>query len=137
MSVTVRRKRSWRNWMRFLFVLDAASMVLLCWMSAEILTVGTGLVLFGMMTAPAATLLLHEERWSVTFSREGILWKKQLRPWSQVERVWESHSVTERQVISIRFRDGRTLRLRMEEENAGQARKTIIRHCSIKTSPHP
>lgn len=133
MTVTVRKKRSWRYLMRFLTALDVMAAAALCALYARMLTIGVGAMLFGMVTVPMAAMLLYYERWSVTFSREGIRWKGMFRPWSQVERVRESWSATEQRVLSIRFRDGKTLRFRMEEENAEQARKMICRHCSIET----
>ena len=133
MTVIVRRNRSRRYMLRFLMVLDLLAAVLVCGFGAELLTIGTGAALFLLMTAPMAVLLFFHERWSVTFSRDGILWKGRLRPWTQVERVRESHSATDRQVISLHFRDGKTLRFRMEEENAEQARKMICCHFSIET----
>lgn len=134
MKVTVRKKRAWRYLARFLMALDVTVSATLCWFGAEILTFCGAAALFLLMTTPMAAMLWHYERWSVTFSREGILWKGKLRPWTQVKRVRESCSATELWVISIAFRDGKVLRFRMEEENAGTARNVITRHCSIYTN---
>jgi hypothetical protein len=133
MSVTVRRKRSWRYGLRFLTLLEILITAPFCWVAARDLSPALGLLLFAIVTVPTGLMLLHFERWSVTFSQKGIEWKRYFHPWSHVERVWESHSATELRVISIRFRDGQVLRFRMEEDNAEQARKWIIRHCSIES----
>ena len=133
MTVTVRRKRSWRYGLRILLAFYILTTAPFCWVAGNDLGMGFGLLLFGMVTLPVTLLHLHFERWNVTFSQKGIEWRRHYRPWSQVERVRESWSATEQRVLSIRFRDGKTLRFRMEEENAEQARKMICRHCSIET----
>lgn len=132
MAVTIRKKREWRYLLRFLTILELAAAAMLWWMCAQMRSPGAGALLFGLLTVPVVVLLWRFERWSVTFSREGIRWKGQLRPWSQVVRVRESRSATERMVLSVHFRDGRVLRFRMEEENAEQARRMICRHGSIE-----
>ena len=129
-TVVVRRNRAHRMGIRFLGGLGV--------LTAGIAGGFWGQIdpLLGILCEVAAVvialLVWSFERLRVTFGPEGILWKGRLRTWAQVERVWARWSSGAGEVISIRFRDGKTLRLRMIEENAGKARNMICAHCSIE-----
>lgn len=130
-TVTVRKKQSWRWGIRLLTGFFVLVMTVLCLYAK--LDLGLSVLLCGPVLAPMTALLWYYERWCIIFGPGGIRWRGTLRPWTQVERVWESWSVSELRVVSIRFRDGKTLRFRMEEEHAQQARRLICRRCSIET----
>ena len=88
---------------------------------------------------PVAVLMLlplYYASWQITFDANGI--HKRLfwinvgsHTWAQVQEVRSAFSYTEQEVISILFKDGKTLRFRMMCENATQARKLILSHSSI------
>lgn len=129
-TVVVRRNRAQRMGVRFLGglgVLTAGIAGGFCGQIDPMLG-----ILCEVAAVVIALLVWSFERLRVTFDPDGILWKGRLRPWAQVERVWARWSSGEGEVISIRFRDGKTLRLRMIEENAGKARNMICAHCSIE-----
>lgn len=89
---------------------------------------------------PVALLMplsLYYASWQITFDANGIherlFWfNAGSHSWAQVKEVRSTFSHTEQEVISIQFKDGKTLRFRMICENAEKARKLILSHHSIK-----
>lgn len=86
--------------------------------------------------APMMILPLYYASWQITFNANGI--HKRLfwinagsHSWAQVKEVRSAFSCTEQEVISILFKDGKTLRFRMICENADTAKKLILSHSSI------
>lgn len=90
--------------------------------------------------APVILMLiipLYYASWQITFDVSGIhkrlFWIKMgSHSWAQVSEVRASYSHTEQEVISIIFKDGKTVRFRMICENADKARKLLLSHHSIK-----
>lgn len=138
-TVTVRRRKSHRV---AVFLLSAFLMVcilgaMICLLSlAEI---GWGSSLFFCIAAliPFLPLPVYYATWRITFAPDGIrrclFWFDQkCRPWTQVNEVRAIWLTSERcQVVSIRFKDGKTIHFRMDCDNAERARKLILSHCSI------
>lgn len=88
---------------------------------------------------PVAVLIplpLYYASWQITFNANGI--HKRLfwinagsHSWTQIKEVRSAFSCTEQEVISIHFKDRKIVRFRMICENADEARKLILTHCSI------
>lgn len=123
--------------------------------------IGVG-VLFGLMTAVVTVCALHLGTaaaallyapilmlmgpvtayyftWQIRFSRQEIVrkvfWKKKSYPYTQLREVVKSSYVSEHGFcVRMVFTDGKTLRFRMDDENAAQAVKELQMHCSIKTT---
>lgn len=129
-KIVVRRNRGHRIGVRVLSV--SAMIMLVCtwvfWGRCD----GLLGLLCGVMAAVVVSLDRFFGGWKVVLSTAGIEWKGTVRPWSQIERVWEDWTHGDQGAIHIQFRDGRTLHLRMIEENMGKARKMICARCSIE-----
>lgn len=85
---------------------------------------------------PLLILPLYYASWQIVLNINGI--QKKLfwinmgsHSWAQVKEVRSTFSYTEQEIISIHFKDGKTVRFRMTCENADKARKLILTHCSI------
>ena len=129
-TVVVRRNQAHRMGVRCMGGLGVLSMGIAGGFCGQI-TPALG-ILCEAAAVVIALMVWSFERLRVTFDPDGIIWKGRLRPWTQVERVWVRRSPSDGEVISIRFRDGKTLQLRMIEENAWKARRVICAHCSIE-----
>lgn len=98
---------------------------------------GIDLLLLAISTIPFLPLPLYYATWQITFDADGIqqrlFWINQKRhAWTQVTEVRSAWLISERNFgISIKFKDGKTIRFRMDCENAEKARKLILSHRSI------
>lgn len=97
---------------------------------------GVSITYFTVPVIMLMPLPLHYVSWQITLNANGIY--KRLfwitmgsHSWTQVMEVRTTFSYTEQEVISILFKDGKTLRFRMICENADKARKMILTHSSI------
>lgn len=99
-----------------------------------------------LLTIPAFLFLplpLYYATWQITFDAHGIqkrLWgihsKKYV--WAQVKEVRSAWLISERgNGISIIFKDNKTIRFRMDCDNAKQAKQLILSHCSINEQSRP
>jgi hypothetical protein len=99
-----------------------------------------------LLTIPAFLFLplpLYYATWQITFDAHGIqkrLWgihsKKYV--WAQVKEVRSAWLISERSNgISIIFKDNKTIRFRMDCDNAKQAKQLILSHCSINEQSRP
>ena len=95
---------------------------------------------FLLISIPIILLLpypLYYASWQITLDavsiQRRIFWLNQKPyPWTQVEEVRSSWFVSERNfAISIKLKGKKTIRFRMDCENAEAARKLILSHCSI------
>ena len=128
--VIVRRNRAHRSGVRFLGGMGIV--VLGCAWGFMGRMDGMYALLYGPLMLVLLGMVWAFDRWKVVFSSEGICWKGKVRPWTQVERVWADWTHGDQAALHIRFRDGRTLHLRMIGENMEQARKMICSRCSIE-----
>lgn len=98
---------------------------------------GTSLLLCTAAIIPFLPLPLYYATWQITFNKSGIhkhlFWINQKsRAWTQVKEVRSAWLTSEKShIVSIIFKDGKTIRFRMDCENAEKARKLILSHCSI------
>ena len=100
---------------------------------------GFGIILM-LLAIPTFLFLpfpLYYTTWQITFDADGI--KKRLfginhkkYAWTQVKEVRSEWLISERNyVISIVFKDRKSIHFRMDCENAEAAKKLILSHCSI------
>ena len=100
---------------------------------------GFGIILM-LLAIPTFLFLpfpLYYATWQITFDADGI--KKRLfginhkkYAWTQVKEVRSAWLISERNyVISIVFKDRKSIHFRMDCENAEAAKKLILSHCSI------
>lgn len=100
---------------------------------------GFGIILM-LLAIPTFLFLpfpLYYTTWQITFDADGI--KKRLfginhkkYAWTQVKEVRSAWLISERNyVISIVFKDRKSIHFRMDCENAEAAKKLILSHCSI------
>ena len=117
----------------FLFMLAAMIYVI----TSSKFEIGIILMLFTIPTFLFLPFPVYYATWQITFDADGI--QKRLlginckkRPWTQVKEVRSAWLISERSNgISIKFKDGNTIRFRMDCENAEAAKKLILSHCSI------
>ena len=118
-----------------LILFSLAAMMLL--VSFTEFRAGMKLLLCTAAILPLLPLPLYFATWQILFHENGIqkrlFWIRQKsRPWTQVKEVRSAWLISERNhVIRITFKDGKTIRFRMDCENAEKARKRILAHCSI------
>lgn len=96
-----------------------------------------GILLCAVPVVLMLPLPLYCSSWQITLNANGIhkrlFWiNTGTHSWAQVKEVRSTFSYTEHEVISILFKDGKTMRFRMICENADKARKLILSHHSIK-----
>lgn len=117
----------------FLFML--AAMIYL--ISSADYALGINLLLISVPTILFLPCPLYYATWQITFDADGmqkrLFWLNQKRhAWTKVEEVRSAWLISERNFgISIKFKDRKTIRFRMDCENAEQAKKLILSHCSI------
>jgi hypothetical protein len=88
-----------------------------------------------MTQLPIALLLFYFESWALIFGEKEIQGRSwgHLRSyaWTEIQEVTSFRSATEGPYVSIRFRDGKKFRFRLEDENAVKAVALIMKHTSI------
>ena len=98
---------------------------------------GIILMLFAIPTFLFLPFPLYYATWQITFGTDGI--QKRLfginnkkHAWTQVKEARSAWLISERSnCINLKFKDGNTIHFRMDCENAEEAKKLIISHCSI------
>ena len=117
----------------FLFMLAAMIYVI----TSSKFEIGIILMLLGIPTFLFLPFPLYYATWQITFDADGI--QKRLfgikckkHAWTQVKEVRSAWLISERNyVISIVFKDRKSIHFRMDCENAEAAKKLILSHCSI------
>ena len=133
-----------------IFVLTMFGILFLCMLAAVIYVIASSEFEIGvtlmLLAIPAFLFLplpLYYAAWQITFDAEGI--QKRLfgidqkkYAWTQVKEVRSAWLISERSNgISIMFKDKKAIRFRMDCDNAEQAKKHILSHCSIKENGTP
>ena len=127
-----------------IFVLTTFSLLFLFMLAAMIYVITSskfeiGIILM-LLAVPTFLFLpfpVYYATWQITFDADGI--QKRLfgvncknHPWTQVKEVRSAWLISERSNgISIIFEDKKAVRFRMDCENAEEAKKLILSHCSI------
>ena len=117
----------------FLFMLAAMIYVI----TSSKFEIGIILMLLAIPTFLFLPFPLYYATWQIKFDADGI--QKRLfgvnckkHPWTQVKEVRSAWLISERNyVISIIFKNRKTIHFRMDCENAEAAKKLILSHCSI------
>lgn len=127
------------------FVLTMFSLLLLFMLAAMIYVIASSklnfeitLMLLSILAFLFLPFPLYYATWQITFDADGI--QKRLfgfhykkYAWTQIKEVRSAWLISERSnVISIILKDKKTIRFRMDCDNAEQAKKIILSHCSIK-----
>ena len=119
----------------FLIVCMLASMIYL--ISLAEFGLGIELLLCVAAIVPFLPLPLYYATWQIIFNADGIqkqlfLINQEFRTWSQIKEVHSTWLTSKsNHIISIKFKNGKTIRFRMDCENAEKARKCILSLCSI------
>lgn len=119
-----------------LFMFMLAAMIFL--ISSADFGFGINLLLIAIPTILFLPCPLYYATWQILFDAEGIqkrlFWINQKHhPWTQVKEVRSAWLISERSFgISMKFKDKTAIRFRMDCENAEQAKKLILSHCSIE-----
>ena len=91
---------------------------------------------FLVIAVPAALYFLT---WQIRFGEKEVcrrVFFRDSKPYSyaMLREVVKNYYVSERNVtVRMHFTDGKTLQLRMDDENAATAIKVLQKHCSFKT----
>ena len=120
--------------MLYLFMLAAMIYVI----TSSKFEIGIILMLLVIPTLLFLPFPLYYATWQIKFDADGI--QKRLfginckkHAWTQIKEVRSAWLISERSYgISIQFKDGKSVRFRMDCENAEAAKKLILSHCSIK-----
>lgn len=138
-TVVIRKRKSHRI---AVYILSA---ILIICLDAELfyifklaeLKLGISLLLCAAAIFQFLLLPFYFASWKITFCASGIQkqlfgFKQKGRAWTQVKQVRSVWSASERNyVVCILFKDGKTIRFRMDCDHAENARKLILSHCSI------
>ena len=131
-QIVVRKQKSHRMGIRFLFLLDCLAFCILLWVVRDY---RPGLLMFVLTQLPMMGLLVYFETWSIVFRQNEIrksCWGRQRGyAWTEVREAVSCRSATEGPYILIRFRDGKHFRFRLEDENGAGAVGLIMKHTSI------
>ena len=130
-ELVVKKQKSHRILIRCLAALGCTVFLfLLCVHQDPLLSI---LVL--MTQLPIVLLLFYFENWAIVFFGKEIqkrCWGHQRSyTWTEIQEVAAYRSATEGPFVSIRFRDGKKIRFRLEDENAVKAVALIMKHTSI------
>ena len=130
-ALVVKKQKSHRILIRCLAALGCAVFLfLLCVHQDPLLSI---LVL--MTQLPIALLLFYFESWAIVFRGKEIqkrcLGHQRSYTWTEIQEVAAYRSATEGPFVSIRFRDGKKFRFRLEDENGLKAVALIKKHTSI------
>ena len=123
----------------FLFMLAAMIYVI----TSSAFEIGIILMLLAIPTFLFLPFPLYYATWQIMFDAYGI--QKRLfginhkkYAWTQVKEVRSAWLISERSNgISIIFKDKKAIRFRMDCDNAEQAKKLILSHCSINEHGSP
>jgi len=82
-------------------------------------------------------MLLYYETWKISFDSDGVRKKVfgvsvKAYSYHQINDVISKSSYTEKRIVRITFIDNRSIRFRLEDENAENARKRILSYHSIR-----
>lgn len=132
--LVVRKKKSHRIGIRCFAVLGSLTFFLLLCLTNDFLL---SLLIFMLTQSPMALLLFYYESWAIVFCRDKILKRcwghTRGYDWTDIQEVSSYRSATEGPYILIRFRDGKMLRFRIEDENGAKAVGLIMKHTSIRS----
>lgn len=139
-TVVIKMRRTHR-----ILVLTLFSLLFLSMLAAMIYLIASSEygfeIILMLLSIPVILFLpcpLYYATWQITFDADGI--QKQLfgikckkHLWAQIKEARSAWLISERSYgISIQFKDGQSVRFRMDCENAEAAKKLILSHCSIK-----
>ena len=137
-ELVVKKQKSHRILIRCMAALGCTVFLfLLCVSQDPLLSI---LVL--MTQLPIALLLFYFESWAIVCRKNEIQGKcwgcLRSCAWTEIQEVTSFRSATEGPYVSIRFRDGKRFRFRLEDQNGVKAVALIKKHTSIvsRTSSH-
>ena len=133
-TIIVRKKRSHRHGLLFLFLLLLSGSIAVCVAWAPYFE--TFLLLLCSIS-PLFLTILHYEIWKTVFTPKEIVIKRMFKKskkfsYYQIKDAYLSYSCTEYEQINLIFVDGTCIRFRTEDENAGKALRAIRSHHSIR-----
>lgn len=132
-TVTVKRNQAHRIGIWLLSALILIGMGVLIVLSKQ----ETAIVLCLIPVLILLPLLLYYKTWQLTFDHarihKRVFWfHASSHSWHQIKEVRASWSYTEKSCIRILFTDGKSIRFRKKDSNAGKAMKWIQSHHSIQ-----
>lgn len=138
-DICVKRNKKHRTAIRLLtvcFVIITTLLILAAkqvatkqaWIYIVVLCIFMNLLLF--------VLLWYYETWTLIFTRKTIkrilFFSTDTYLYSQIQRITLSYSYTERYNVRIIFLNEKSLRFRLEDENANKAVSRLKKHSSIQ-----
>ena len=134
-SIIVKKCNSHRIAVRFFTIvcLLVPAILSLCFKQ----TVWIMMLLCSPVTAWMILMLLYYETWKISFDSDGVRKKVFGVPgkaysYHQIKDVISRLSYTEQGIVRITFIDNRSIKFRLEDENADKARKRILSYHSIR-----
>lgn len=93
-------------------------------------------LLFFLAILPMLLVVIYYETWRVSFGLSKITIKRmffeKIYSYYQITDAYVAYSYTLHEHICLTFSDGKSIRFRSEDENAGIARRRIQSHHSIR-----
>lgn len=135
-SIVVRKRGSHRLGGRLLFAALVCVPFLLSLLFRQLLLVMVLLCAPFMITV--LMILLYAETWYIRFDPQGITHsvfgvRRRGYGWGDITDVITRRSASDNdQILRISFRDGRSLKFRLSDENGEQARKCILSRHTIR-----
>lgn len=132
--ITVRKNEAQRMGLFCLLMLMICASITVCVLWSPYVQT---FLLFVPIILPMFFVLLYYETWQLSLSSNKITLKYLfLQPmtysYSQIIDAYAAYSYTLHEHICLTFSDGKHIRFRTEDENAGMARRKIQSHHSIR-----
>lgn len=133
-TTVVRKNKAQRAGMWFLLVIMVCAVIAVCLLWSPFVQ---SFLLFLPIIFPAFFMVLYDEIWQVSFGPSTMTIKRlffgeKTYSYGQISDAYVAYSYTLHEHICLSFTDGKKLRFRMEDENAGFARRAIQSHHSIR-----
>jgi hypothetical protein len=133
-KVTVRKKRSYVYGVRFISAIFAAVTLILFLILRE--NVLYAALLCAVFDVPMLVLWLYYETWKMVFTESAIHRKiffiEKIYSYSDVKYAASAYSHTIRYYLKIFLKDGKSVLVPMDDENAEQAKKLLRKYVTVR-----
>ena len=134
-SIIVKKRKSHRTAVRLFLIVFLLVPVILALRFKQ--TIWIMMLMCSPVIAGMTLMLLYYETWKISFDSDGVRKKVfgvsgKAYSYHQIKDVISRWSYTEQGIVRITFADNRSIKFRLEDENAEKARKRILSYHSIR-----
>lgn len=131
--IVVRKNKAQRAGICVLIVIMICAAAIACMLWSPFVQT---FLLFFLMILPMLFVVLYYETWRVSLGPNKITIKRMFFEktyfYYQITDAYVAYSYTQHEHVCLTFSDGKSIRFRSDDENAGIARRRILSHHSIR-----